>query len=98
MTKAVALLVDNGVFASHRLDFPNTDFTMRLLLLLLLLFIIPLSLADLQSFDLMLPHTSRSIHYVEFYLRGPGAVIDLSGLQLTAVSSSAAQDDGRFIM
>ena len=44
-------------------------------------------LAELQDFDLQLEPTSTSIHYIDFYIRGPGE-IDLSRLNVTAVSEA----------
>jgi hypothetical protein len=41
--------------------------------------------AEIQEFNILLPATSKSIRYTDFYLRGPGSV-DLSGLILKPVS------------
>jgi hypothetical protein len=54
----------------------------------LLLVLLALSGAERLDFDLLLPATSSSIHYTDFYLRGPSASIDMSGLVLTAVSEA----------
>jgi hypothetical protein len=41
--------------------------------------------AEIQTFNLVLAATSASIHYTNFYIRGPGE-IDLSGIRLKAIS------------
>lgn len=47
--------------------------------------------AEIEDFNLLLPATSATIHFTDFYLRGPGS-IDLSGLTLSAVSQVPVSD------
>lgn len=55
---------------------------------LALVWLLGIGHAELRDFDLLLEHTSLSINYVEFYLRGPGT-IDLSRLSIQTVERGA---------